>query len=102
NMIHSICCVYTTHTLHNITSLHDALPISDGVTHAVLSQNSKAPTARRPPEDRQKQIAANRRLFTGVVSGIAHYGNCIGIPTIGGVRKSTRLNYSHQIISYDV
>ena len=28
--------------------------------------------------------AANRRLFTGVVSGIAHYGNCIGIPTIGG------------------
>ena len=24
------------------------------------------------------------RLFTGVVSGIAHYGNCIGIPTIGG------------------
>ncbi len=35
-------------------------------------------------EDRQKQIAANRRLFAGVVSGIAHYGNCIGIPTIGG------------------
>jgi len=29
-------------------------------------------------------IATNRRLFTGVVSGIAHYGNCIGIPTIGG------------------
>jgi phosphoribosylformylglycinamidine synthase II len=28
--------------------------------------------------------AANRRLFTGVVSGIAHYGNCVGIPTIGG------------------
>src|SRR5262249_12184693 len=30
------------------------------------------------------RLAANRRLFTGVVSGIAHYGNCIGIPTIGG------------------
>src|SRR5438067_693031 len=29
-------------------------------------------------------IAANKRLFTGVVSGIAHYGNCVGIPTIGG------------------
>ncbi len=37
-----------------------------------------------PTKDRQKQILANRRLFTGVVSGIAHYGNCIGIPTIGG------------------
>ena len=31
-----------------------------------------------------KAIANNRRLFAGVVSGIAHYGNCIGIPTIGG------------------
>src|SRR6266480_2136431 len=29
-------------------------------------------------------IAGNRRLFTDVVSGIAHYGNCVGIPTIGG------------------
>ena len=32
----------------------------------------------------KSQLAANRRLFTGVVSGIAHYGNCVGIPTIGG------------------
>ena len=32
----------------------------------------------------KSKIAANRRLFTGVVSGIAHYGNCVGIPTIGG------------------
>src|SRR5438067_2314431 len=30
------------------------------------------------------QIPNNRRLFTGVVSGIAHYGNCVGVPTIGG------------------
>jgi phosphoribosylformylglycinamidine synthase II len=33
---------------------------------------------------RDPKLTANRRLFTGVVSGIAHYGNCIGIPTIGG------------------
>src|SRR3954468_9792060 len=25
-----------------------------------------------------------RRLFSGVVSGIAHYGNCFGIPTVAG------------------
>jgi phosphoribosylformylglycinamidine synthase len=30
------------------------------------------------------QVKTNRRLFAGVVNGIAHYGNCIGIPTIGG------------------
>ena len=38
-------------------------------------------------EQRQRDARAslaNRRLFTGVVSGIAHYGNCIGVPTIGG------------------
>ncbi|HKS04159.1 MAG TPA: phosphoribosylformylglycinamidine synthase subunit PurL, partial [Chthoniobacterales bacterium] len=32
----------------------------------------------------KSNLATNKRLFTGVVSGIAHYGNCIGIPTIGG------------------
>jgi phosphoribosylformylglycinamidine synthase II len=31
-----------------------------------------------------KNLAANRRLFAGVIAGIAHYGNCIGVPTIGG------------------
>src|SRR5262245_53335253 len=30
------------------------------------------------------QARRNRRLFAGVVAGIAHYGNCIGVPTIGG------------------
>jgi len=39
------------------------------------SKNGNAPRA---------AIKNNRRLFAGVVSGIAHYGNCIGIPTIGG------------------
>jgi phosphoribosylformylglycinamidine synthase subunit PurL len=29
-------------------------------------------------------IANNRRLFGGVVAGIAHYGNCFGIPTVAG------------------
>jgi phosphoribosylformylglycinamidine synthase subunit PurL len=40
----------------------------------------------RIPEtgNRKEQIQKNRRLFSGVVAGIAHYGNCIGVPTIGG------------------
>lgn len=28
--------------------------------------------------------ARNRRILTGVVSGISHYGNCFGVPTVGG------------------
>jgi phosphoribosylformylglycinamidine synthase II len=36
-----------------------------------------------PPND---PIAGprNRRILEGVVSGIAHYGNCFGVPTVGG------------------
>jgi len=28
--------------------------------------------------------ARNRRIFMGVVDGISHYGNCVGVPTVGG------------------
>ncbi len=42
-------------------------------------------TESRPTSaSRARQIAQNRRLFAGVIAGIAHYGNCIGVPTIGG------------------
>jgi phosphoribosylformylglycinamidine synthase len=34
--------------------------------------------------DDPPSMANNRRLFSGVVAGIAHYGNCFGIPTIAG------------------
>jgi phosphoribosylformylglycinamidine synthase len=43
----------------------------------ITDENSKS-------KNQKSKIAANRQLFTGVVSGIAHYGNCVGIPTIGG------------------
>jgi phosphoribosylformylglycinamidine synthase II len=29
-------------------------------------------------------VPRNRRIAEGVVSGIAHYGNCFGVPTVGG------------------
>jgi phosphoribosylformylglycinamidine synthase II len=32
-----------------------------------------------PPDE-----GRNRYLFNGVVAGIGHYGNCIGVPTVGG------------------
>ncbi|AMA09358.1 phosphoribosylformylglycinamidine synthase subunit PurL [Picosynechococcus sp. PCC 73109] len=28
--------------------------------------------------------AQTRRIFQGVVEGISHYGNCVGVPTVGG------------------
>jgi phosphoribosylformylglycinamidine synthase len=35
-------------------------------------------------DEQKASLANNRRLFAGVVSGIAHYGNCFGIPTVAG------------------
>ncbi|MEN9216183.1 MAG: phosphoribosylformylglycinamidine synthase subunit PurL [Gloeomargarita sp. HHBFW_bins_162] len=29
-------------------------------------------------------VPRNRALLTGVVAGISHYGNCVGVPTVGG------------------
>jgi phosphoribosylformylglycinamidine synthase subunit PurL len=40
------------------------------------------PTAAAAEE--QAAVSNNRRLFGGVVAGIAHYGNCFGIPTVAG------------------
>jgi phosphoribosylformylglycinamidine synthase subunit PurL len=36
--------------------------------------------ANEPPEE----IARNRRILDGVVRGIGFYGNCFGVPTVGG------------------
>ncbi len=40
------------------------------------------------PDDLARRISPTdnrgKRLFAGVIAGIAHYGNCIGVPTIGG------------------
>ena len=46
--------------------------------------NAALPVAEGETAVRNSQIANNKRLFAGVVSGIAHYGNCFGIPTIAG------------------
>jgi phosphoribosylformylglycinamidine synthase len=38
----------------------------------------------RNQESNEAAIAANRRILDGVIRGVAHYGNCFGVPTVGG------------------
>jgi phosphoribosylformylglycinamidine synthase subunit PurL len=54
----------------------DAQPNDESSENVTPAGDTPASTPRR--------INANRRLFAGVIAGIAHYGNCIGVPTIGG------------------
>ena len=60
-------------------------PITESAERGVRNVECAAPpaddSALRTPNS---ALANNRRLFSGVVSGIAHYGNCFGIPTIAG------------------
>ncbi len=32
----------------------------------------------------EQEAANNRRILDGVIQGVAHYGNCFGVPTVGG------------------
>ncbi|HTL18495.1 MAG TPA: phosphoribosylformylglycinamidine synthase subunit PurL [Patescibacteria group bacterium] len=58
-------------------------PITNG--HASPNGGPSSANADAPANgDEQSGLAHNRRLFSGVVAGIAHYGNCFGIPTIAG------------------
>lgn len=59
-------------------------PITDDSECLTSDGQPKNAGGGAPNQKEASRIAANRRLFAGVVSGIAHYGNCIGIPTIGG------------------
>src|SRR5262245_22159542 len=54
----------------------------------ITADSSKAGAGKGESSDPVNGAAAaranNRRLFSGVVAGIAHYGNCFGIPTVAG------------------
>src|SRR5882757_2986262 len=48
------------------------------------SVQAAAARALAPEAIDEGTIARNRRILDGVVRGIAHYGNCFGVPTVGG------------------
>jgi phosphoribosylformylglycinamidine synthase II len=39
---------------------------------------------RHSPLSSDSEVAANRRILDGVIRGIGSYGNCFGVPTVGG------------------
>src|SRR5215470_5639826 len=48
----------------------------------VGTQHAAPQLGTQPPD--LETLAANRRILDGVIRGIAHYGNCFGVPTVGG------------------
>ena len=66
------------------TASEIGLPLPGGEGRGEGEQNLSGEAATSEIGNRQSAIGNNKRLFAGVVAGIAHYGNCFGIPTIAG------------------
>jgi phosphoribosylformylglycinamidine synthase subunit PurL len=49
----------------------------------IVPAEASAKAGHSPPTS-ESEAAANRRILDGVIRGIAHYGNCFGVPTVGG------------------
>jgi phosphoribosylformylglycinamidine synthase II len=58
-----------------------------GIIRDVLSMGARPMALLDPLRFGPLQEARNRLLFSGVVAGIGGYGNCIGVPTVGGEVK---------------
>jgi len=61
-------------------------PITSGVARTLLSATASR-DADKNVRATQAEIHKNHSLLEGVVSGIASYGNCFGVPNLGGETK---------------
>src|SRR5271166_1520565 len=59
-------------------------PIADSSVEGRASRRSRQPGAAVPT---QAEIHKNHSVMEGVVSGVASYGNCFGVPNLGGEVK---------------
>jgi phosphoribosylformylglycinamidine synthase II len=64
----------------------DALVRGEGTTDVPEERRTKASVAPQA-EATQAEIHKNHSILEGVVSGVASYGNCFGVPNLGGETK---------------
>jgi phosphoribosylformylglycinamidine synthase II len=62
--------------------LTEAGLLPGALTKNLTPQLSTSPPT--PPRCGEGPGERSRSLFLGVVAGISHYGNCVGVPTVGG------------------
>jgi phosphoribosylformylglycinamidine synthase subunit PurL len=59
-------------------------PITDSTSNSKASDKNVRPTQ---PAGTRSDIHRNHSILEGVVSGVASYGNCFGVPNLGGETK---------------
>jgi len=65
----------------------DSLRFGPITTPAAELRSAAQPRAAVPTQVSQAEIHKNHSILEGVVSGIASYGNCFGVPNLGGETK---------------
>src|ERR1700691_5229481 len=55
-----------------------------GAQHAAPQPGKIDSPTDAPSDDSTATAAKNRRILDGVIRGVANYGNCFGVPTVGG------------------
>jgi phosphoribosylformylglycinamidine synthase II len=61
--------------------------VMDSLRFGPITAPSKTGGDARPPLVSQQEIHKNQSIVEGVVSGVASYGNCFGVPNLGGETK---------------
>ena len=60
------------------------IAVLDSLRFGEIVSSHQSPVTSHQSLASDSEAAANRRILDGVIRGIAHYGNCFGVPTVGG------------------
>src|ERR1700756_2907792 len=60
------------------------IAVLDSLRFGPITENAHVAPGFSLASSDSSAVPANRRILDGVIRGIAHYGNCFGVPTIGG------------------
>src|SRR3984885_2035892 len=60
------------------------IAVLDSLRFGPITENPGAKSQLASSTASSTEVAANRRILDGVIRGIGFYGNCFGVPTVGG------------------
>ncbi|MDP9267799.1 MAG: phosphoribosylformylglycinamidine synthase subunit PurL [Acidobacteriota bacterium] len=63
------------------------IAVMDSLRFGPIVASARSAAAQKRPGIDHATLHKNHALLEGVVSGIAHYGNCFGVPNLGGETK---------------
>ncbi len=60
------------------------IAVLDSLRFGEIVETNSSEVKAATPKTAAEEVHANRRILDGVIRGIGNYGNCFGVPTVGG------------------